>query len=290
MLHPALRLLGAITRPRVQTQLTVPRAALRAYLERIDEVPGWLYFRDVCVFDIIDAWQAQYRIHGDILEVGVFMGRSAILLGYLCRDNEQLVVCDLFEDAPFDDAEEALDLHWYRGLNRRMFEANYLRFHATLPSVLQCRSAELLDHGLRKQSFRLVHIDGSHLFDAVRRDIEIARVLVGAGGVAVFDDILEPHAPGVPAAVWAAITHGDLIPLVLTKQKLNATWDASLAQGLPDLARCLDAVAPALRHEEHRVAGRPLLHVVEDDASSVPPSGSDRPRWIRRLARRVASR
>jgi hypothetical protein len=270
---------------------SIPRASLRAYLERIDEVPGWLYFRDVCVFDAVDGWQADLGVGGDLLEVGVYMGRSAILLGYLCRGDEELVVCDLFEDAPFDDPEKALDLHWYRGLSRHSFEANYLRFHAALPRILQCRSADLLSGGLRKRSFRLVHVDGSHLFDAVRRDIEIAKVLLGAGGVAVFDDILAPHAPGVPAAVWAEVALGELIPLVLNEQKLYATWDASLARGLPDLANRLDAAAPRLRHEEHQIAGRPFLRIVEDDASSAPPTcTSNRPSWLRRLGRRVARR
>jgi hypothetical protein len=126
-------------------------------------------------------------------------------------------------------------------------------------------------------------VDGSHLFDAVRRDIEITRELLGAGGVAVFDDILDPHAPGVPAAVWAEVALGELIPLVLSDQKLYATWDASLARGLPDLANRLDAAAPRLRREEHQITGRPFLRIVEDDANSSPRTSAGashlRRRW-----------
>ena len=48
---------------------------------------------------------------GDLLETGAYLGRSSILLGYLVRSGERLVVCDLFGvDAgdPANDSENQL--------------------------------------------------------------------------------------------------------------------------------------------------------------------------------------
>jgi len=43
---------------------------------------------------------------GDLLEIGVYRGKSAILLGYLLQGEERLVLCDLFgAPAPTADNE-----------------------------------------------------------------------------------------------------------------------------------------------------------------------------------------
>jgi len=36
-------------------------------------------------------------MRADMLEIGAYQGRTAILLQYLCRENEQLAVCDIFD-------------------------------------------------------------------------------------------------------------------------------------------------------------------------------------------------
>jgi predicted O-methyltransferase YrrM len=60
-------------------------------------IPGWFERADAEMFSAIDLAQRTAGLVGDILEIGCYQGSSAILLGYLRRPNERMVVCDLFE-------------------------------------------------------------------------------------------------------------------------------------------------------------------------------------------------
>lgn len=52
------------------------------YLRALDSIDGWLYPEDVLLFQEIDALQGLSKVTGDLLEIGVYHGKSAILLGY----------------------------------------------------------------------------------------------------------------------------------------------------------------------------------------------------------------
>jgi predicted O-methyltransferase YrrM len=62
------------------------------------------------------------------LEIGCYQGSSAILLGYLCRPDERLVICDLFQGAATTLDDFHLRHDAYADLCRESFEANYLKF------------------------------------------------------------------------------------------------------------------------------------------------------------------
>jgi hypothetical protein len=201
---------------------SAPMATVDDYVARMHKlVPGWFEDIDAAVFRAIDQADRAAGVDGDLLEIGAFLGKSAILLGYLVRPSERLVVCDLFAN---DDLHVDLDADaaHYGELSRAAFESNYARFHRRAASVIQRSSTELAEEGLGR-SFRLVHVDGSHRYEIVRQDIDTALDLVVDGGIVVVDDYRTvPHALGVAAAVWEAVTDGKLIPLLATVQKLYA--------------------------------------------------------------------
>jgi Glycosyl transferase family 2/Methyltransferase domain len=190
------------------------------YLAHMHElVLGWFDDVDAAVFRAIDHVQRASGVEGDLLEIGTYLGKSAILLGYLLRPSERLVVCDLFTNEALDPDLDA-DAPFYGQLSRLAFEENYSRFHSRPAFVIERSSTELADDGLER-SFRIVHVDGSHRFDVVRQDITTALDLVVDGGIIVIDDYRTiPHALGVAAAVWEAVTSGRLVPVVATGQKL----------------------------------------------------------------------
>ncbi|MEU3252733.1 class I SAM-dependent methyltransferase [Streptomyces sp. NPDC006997] len=160
---------------------------------------------------------------GDLLEVGVFMGKSAIFLGRHLRPGERYTVCDLFEgDAP-DDANQAESRTSYATLTRRAFETNYLAFHDDLPRILQGPSS-LVPAEVPAGSCRFAHIDGSHLYDHVYGDIGAARDVLLPDGVVVLDDFRSEHTPGVSVAAWEAVLNRGLRPICLSTQKLYGTW------------------------------------------------------------------
>lgn len=63
-------------------------------------VPGWFDRQDALLFVAVDESHATASLTGDLLEIGAYMGRSAILLGHLRRSGERLVICDIFDVSP----------------------------------------------------------------------------------------------------------------------------------------------------------------------------------------------
>ncbi len=189
----------------------------------LDDVPGWFPALDQVLFDWLLDRQRSVGLRGDLLEVGVYMGKSAIFLGSRLQPGESYTVCDLFEgDAP-DDANQAESRKSYGSLTRRAFEENYLSFHDELPRVLQGPSSIVPDE-VAADSCRFVHVDGSHLYEHVHDDIGAAHDLLVPDGVVVLDDFRSEHTPGVSIAAWEAVLNRGLRPICLSTQKLYATW------------------------------------------------------------------
>lgn len=194
-------------------------------------IPGWFDRADAELFDAIDLAQRAAGLVGDILEIGCYQGSSAILLGYLRRPNERMVVCDLFEEVAttLDDFHHRINA--YSDLSRESFEANFLRFHKILPEIIVGPSAMLPSRNFRR-TFRLIHVDGSHEYEIVRSDLLLAKALLMPGGFVIFDDIIALHTPGVTAAVWEGVILDGLIPVFQT-HKLYGTWDDPLEVEIP---------------------------------------------------------
>lgn len=202
---------------------------MKSYIDRGRlTIPGWFARVDALLFAAIDDAQKRAGREGDLLEVGAYMGRSAVLLGYLQRSAERLVICDIFDGVGSDVSNENAAEHarTYADLSRRQFERNFLRFHARLPDdIIAAPSATLKDRlDQYAKRFRLIHIDGAHDFASVRDDLRLSRELLKDGGMVVFDDVNSEHTPGVAAAVWSAVVAEELIPHFVTK-KLYASWD-----------------------------------------------------------------
>ncbi|MGW4562011.1 class I SAM-dependent methyltransferase [Streptomyces sp. NPDC004561] len=191
---------------------------------RLDDVPGWFPVLDQVLFDWFLNRQETAGMGGDLLEVGVYMGKSAIFVGRHQQPGEKYTVCDLFEgDAP-DDANRAESTKSYSALTRRVFEENYLSFHDELPRVLQGPSS-LVPAEVEPRSCRFVHVDASHLYEHVHGDIGAAHDLLLPDGIVVLDDFRSEHTPGVSIAAWEAVLNRGLHPVCLSTQKLYGTWD-----------------------------------------------------------------
>jgi hypothetical protein len=190
---------------------------------RLDDVPGWFPVLDQVLFDWFLGRQETGGMRGDLLEVGVYMGKSAIFTGRHLRPGESFTVCDLFEgDAP-DHANQAESTKSYSKPTRRLFEENYLAFHDELPRVLQGPSS-VVPAEVPPGTCRFVHVDASHLYEHVHGDIGAARDLLLPEGIVVLDDFRSEHTPGVSIATWEAVLNRGLSPVCISTQKLYGTW------------------------------------------------------------------
>ena len=190
--------------------------------EEIDSVVGHFLPIDVSLFRLLLDATADAR-PGDLAELGVLYGRSAVLIGSSRREGETFTVADLFGADPGDDHNAAENDSSYPGLTRAAFEENYRRLVGELPVVVEGLSHTIVDHA-RHGTHRFVHVDASHLHENVVRDIAAARILLAQEGVLVLDDIRTEHTPGVAAAAWQAVITSDLHPFAISPFKLYATF------------------------------------------------------------------
>ncbi|MYR43567.1 class I SAM-dependent methyltransferase [Streptomyces sp. SID5910] len=197
--------------------------ATHTYPAELNDVPGWFWPLDQVLFSWFLERQEAAGTRGDLLELGAYLGKSAILLGHHLQDGEKLTVCDLFEaDAP-DEANRAESAKSYATLTRQAFERNYLSFHDALPVIIQAPSSAVTGE-VAPGTCRFAHIDASHLYEHVHGDIGAVRDLLLPEGVVVLDDYRTEHTPGVAVAAWEAVLNRGLRPVCLSTQKLYATW------------------------------------------------------------------
>ena len=190
------------------------------------DVKGWFMPADQRLFTHFLTSRVVPR--GDLVEIGAYLGKSAILMGHHLREGERFTVCDLFGDGTDDPANLGENRRSYRSLTREKFEANYLAFHPALPAIVQAPSATILDH-VPPATARFVHVDGSHLYDLVAEDIRAAAAMSVPGAVVAFDDYRSPHTPGTALAVWEAVLGQGLQVIALTPRKLYATFGDAAA-------------------------------------------------------------
>ncbi|WP_151082087.1 class I SAM-dependent methyltransferase [Nocardioides cynanchi] len=203
--------------------------AKKSASEAYQDIKGWFNEIDRRCFTALLESQRDSP-PGDLVEMGAYQGKSAVIIGDYLRDGERFVVIDLFGDeGQFDQSEEAKanrreNQRSYPRLTRGVFEENYLSVHDELPVVVQAFTTEIVKH-VEPGTARFIHIDASHLYPAVKVDCQSSRALMRPGGVVSFDDYRNASSPGVGAAIWEAVVTDGLIPFATTRKKLYACYD-----------------------------------------------------------------
>ncbi|WP_253797553.1 class I SAM-dependent methyltransferase [Kitasatospora paracochleata] len=251
-----------------------------------DDVPGWFFPVDQAAFAWFLSRQTDAGTTGDLLELGAYLGRSAILLGDHLQPGESFTVCDLFDsEAPDSENSAEMAMSYRDSLTRRAFEANYLAFHPQLPTVIQAPTSVLADGRIRTGSCRFVHVDASHLYEHVAGDIQVARDALAKEGLVALDDYRSPHTPGVSAAVWEAVFDHGLKPVLLTPEKFYGTWGDADALTRVLLER--DWRGEGFRMDEELIAGQVCHRLAKDPAPApgpAPRSAAPQRSAARRLA------
>jgi Methyltransferase domain len=223
----------------------------------LDDIPGWFNWTDQQLFRFLLGPGAPAE-SGDIVELGVYLGKSAVLLGEYLRPDERLVVCDLFNSRS-DAVNDEVNARRYPRLSREAFEHNYRSLRGSLPEIVQAPSSVITQH-LHPHTVRFLHVDASHLYDHVMVDVESAVTLLTRTGIVAFDDWRNFNWPGVAAAVWGAVRDGRLFPVCLTQKKLYAVVADPdharevLVAWLTDFGR--------LEWEAQDIAGLPVVRIL----------------------------
>ncbi len=185
--------------------------ALAAYAERgVDTVGGLLQSGSIAVLWSLIELQDALDIQGDVAEIGVYQGKTFLLLAHALNSGEHAFAIECFGQPSGSDVETAA-----------IFHANLARFgfaDVTQTMVADTRTLDIASARARLgTNVRLFSVDGAHGRDAVLHDLALAESVLAPGGVVAADDIFNPWWPGTTEAIYDFVRSGthDLEPVAL---------------------------------------------------------------------------
>jgi hypothetical protein len=186
---------------------------LAALFRHADTIPGMCDHQKTCALHEI----ARHAIRGDLVEIGSWWGKSAVILVRLARlygigkllcvdpwSNQHLVQHDatgiVDSGSATVDAGEALAVFEMNLLPHGANQVNYLRMPSTEGARHYREQRDVTSASFGTTSYQgriaILHIDGNHAYSAVKADIEAWSGLVADGGWIIFDDYTWPFGDG----------------------------------------------------------------------------------------------
>ncbi len=164
----------------------LPTNLYELFVALFDKTPGWFYHESAAIWDTFLSYQEATNNVGNMLEIGVYQGKSAGMLALHRRGEETCVLVDV------------TPLHQVRQ-----------RIEQAVPNAkceyLQEMSQFLVRHPFVREAardFRWIHIDGEHSAQAVSSDLALAETLLSDRGIIVLDDFFSPHYPQITQALF----------------------------------------------------------------------------------------
>jgi cephalosporin hydroxylase len=151
-------------------------------------IEGWFSQLDQVAFLEVFLAQNQLQIGGDVAEVGVFQGKSLVMLSILKNPNERLIGFDIFAADQKQQTQSNIDKY---GI-------------ATGLSLIQgdTSAIERKDMDAQLQSpLRFLHIDAGHEYHEVLEQLHLFSPYLADGGIISMDDYQDREFPGIEAAV-----------------------------------------------------------------------------------------
>src|SRR5271163_282684 len=165
---------------------------LQKYLNSFHRIPGWFVFDAAILFMTYNQLTRATGIAGDTLEIGVYLGLSAIAIASLRAPGRKMYAIDLFGELP------GSEVYGTGAGYRSMFEDNMqsiytpLDFLVTVTGVSGQLKASDFGH-----SFSFCHVDGGHSPEETCADLQFASEILLPGGLLALDDYFNPQHPGV---------------------------------------------------------------------------------------------
>jgi predicted O-methyltransferase YrrM len=200
---------------------------LQSYLDAFPTIQGFFTFDAALMFM---AYNQLSGAKGDVLEIGVHHGLSAIAIGSLVQPGRRFVAVDLFEMQDSNRSRSGAG-------NREVFLNNMQRFFDDLDflQVIAGSSSALRPERLGSQ-FSFCHIDGGHSPEETYQDLDLCSKILLPGGLLALDDYFNPAFPGVSeGAVKFKLDHAETLkPIAIgfnkvLFQKLPARIDLNAA-------------------------------------------------------------
>jgi hypothetical protein len=185
----------------------------------INGIPGWLKEEDVLVFSAIYDYLNFIGLESDSLEIGVYKGKSGLLMMNLIKESENLYLCDIFEKETSLENENEIK-NSYEFYDQNEIISRFKKHFRRNPKILNSNSI-YLKKIIGGKKFKFIHVDGSHEYAFVKCDVDnVYQWALHEKGIVSFDDYSATHAIGVTAAIWDSIISKKLKPIIRTPSKI----------------------------------------------------------------------
>jgi len=147
-----------------------------------NEIQGMCGNLSLATMDTLLCFQNQQNIVGNILEIGVFKGKTAKILSFNCQDTEQLYLVDPVDNFDHTNISSTTP-------NFKFLKQTSKIFNENITSNMH-------------SAFRMIHMDPSHMFEDTIIEMSICEKLLSDGGIAIFDDVVNPAFMQCTAAMY----------------------------------------------------------------------------------------
>lgn len=181
-------------------------------LATANAIPGMMSDFSVQIFDTLFDLQNRNGITGPMLEIGVYMGKSASVLAAHARPSERVVLVDVHKHFSPEIEEKYLGTCEFLLMPSEKFRAGFA------------------DYSAMKRSFRYIHVDSSHQYRATLGELKIVDELLADGGIACFDDFVNLDYSQNMAAIFRYIftANTDLRIFLITNEKAYVCRESAL--------------------------------------------------------------
>lgn len=165
------------------------------WIRKSATIGGWLFAGE---HEFL--WELACRqTHGDVIEIGTWMGKSACILAGACKDHApgtQVVCVDTFcmtgtpEQEAYHKRLVAAGGTFYQFLNNA-------QTHNFIDAVVPVAALSSRALAVVRGPFRMAFVDGAHDRENCSRDVELCLPLLTQGGVIAVHDTTGGHWPGV---------------------------------------------------------------------------------------------
>lgn len=147
-----------------------------------DSVEGMLSPFSMAVMDSVLAFQAERGVKGDMVELGVYRGKSAAILARRISAGEQLHLYDIAD----------------------YFDREALRKTGAPMTFNIANTADLSRRDFRrcKDNVRFCHIDASHMLEPTMHEMALADYMLAADGILCLDDFTNLNYSQILAATF----------------------------------------------------------------------------------------
>ena len=168
-------------------------------------IDGWFDKRIIILLLLINKFQEDHSIKGNVGEIGVWQARSFIPLMHLIKNDEQALAVDCFELYEFNrDKSGGIYPKSYGTYLFNQFMKNVTKYCSNTDTLeiikgdsAQLKPVDLLRPMKNGKKFRIFSVDGCHEAHSTAVDMNNAFQCLENGGVITIDDYFHPTWPGV---------------------------------------------------------------------------------------------